>query len=263
MALIHHVLSGTGPNPVVFIHGFGCDHTDWDAQVTHLAPSHTTVAVDLPGHGASQAQAVDCSIEQYGAAVAKLLRALRLPPAMIVGHSLGCRVAVEVALQAPEHAKSVTLVDGSQFAAVMGPVLRDTFTRPDGFATLTQGMFVDMFGPKADTATRDRVVARAVRLPRDIGETMLLDLQRYDVTRWTASLSCLRIPVFAIQTTYANEKRERLSLNQGQTSPYLDMLRSACPQARIEIIEGTGHFPQLEEAARTNALLDGFLDARV
>lgn len=263
MALIHHVLSGTSPNPVVFIHGFGCDHTDWDLQVHHLAPFHETVAVDLPGHGASPAEAADCSIERYGAAVARLLRALGLPPAMIVGHSLGCRVAVEVALQAPEHARSVVLVDGSQFAAAMAPVLRDTFAKPDGFAAMTRGMFVDMFGPKADPATRDRVVARAIAMPRAVGETMLLDLQRYDVTRWTASLSCLRIPVLAIQTTYANEKRERLSLRQGQSSPYLDMLRQAVPSARVEIIEGTGHFPQLEEPARTNALLDGFLDARV
>ena len=43
---------------------------------------------------------------------------------------------------------------------------------------------------------------------------MLLDLQRYDVTRWTASLGCLRVPVFALQTTYANEKRERKSVEE-------------------------------------------------
>jgi len=262
MSLIHHIRSGTGPSAIVFVHGFGCDHTDWDLLVAHLAPIHTIVAVDLPGHGASPAQAADCSIETYGAAVAKLLRTLDLPPAMIVGHSLGCRVAVEVALQAPEHARSVTLIDGSQFAAGMEQVLREAFAKPDGYNSVTQGMFDDMFGRKADPATKARVVARALRLPSDIGQTLLLDLLRYDITRWTASLDCLRIPLFVIQTTYANEKRERQSLRQGQTSPYLDMLRAAQPAARIEIIAGTGHFPQLEEPGQTNALLDAFLEAR-
>jgi pimeloyl-ACP methyl ester carboxylesterase len=37
------------------------------------------------------------------------------------------------------------------------------------------------------------------------------------------------------------------------------MLRAAVPSARIEVIEDTGHFPQLEEPARTNALLGSFV----
>jgi len=259
MPELHHVSTGDGPDPVVFIHGFGCDHTDWAAQVAHLAPNRRVVTVDLPGHGASQAGPETCSIERYGAAVAELMRALALPRATIVGHSLGCRVAVEAALQAPEHTKAVILVDGSQFAAAMGATLRDAFARPDGFTTLQRGMFRDMFSPHADPSTTSRVVARAQALPRAIGEKMLLDLQRYDVTRWTASLGCLRVPVLALQTTYANEKRERKSLRQGQSSLYLDMLLGAVPGVTVEIIEDTGHFPQLEQPARTNAILDRFL----
>lgn len=260
MALIHHVRRGSGAHPVVFIHGFTCDHTDWDPQVADLQARHTTVAVDLPGHGASPAAAEDCSIERYGAAVAQLMRALDLPPATLVGHSLGCRVAVEAALQAPERTRAVALVDGSQFAAGMGPAMRAAFANPDGYSNLTRGMFEDMFTAKIDPAVARRVIDRAVALPRPIGETMLLDLQRYDVTRWSASLSCLRVPVMALQTTYANEKRERKSLAPGQDSPYLDMLRQAVPEVSVEIIEATGHFPQLEEPARTNAALAGFLN---
>jgi hypothetical protein len=48
-------------------------------------------------------------------------------------------------------------------------------------------------------------------------------------------------------------------MSKGQTTPYLDMLRARVPSARIEIIEDTGHFPQIDEAAQTNALLDSFL----
>jgi hypothetical protein len=59
--------------------------------------------------------------------------------------------------------------------------------------------------------------------------------------------------------SYTNEKRERKSLQAGQTTLYLEMLRGAVPSARIEVIGKTGHFPQLEEPARTNALLDSFL----
>ena len=261
MPPIHHVIAGNAHPPIVFVHGFACGHTDWDAQVAHLSPRHQTVVVDLRGHGASPGSAADCSIERYGADVAEVMRALNLPPAIVVGHSLGCRVAIEAALQAPEHTRALVLVDGSQFGAAMGPVLRVAFAQPNGFATMAQGLFNDMFTAKSAPAVARSVVERALRLPREVGEKMLTDLQRYDTHRLTASLQSLKIPVMAIQTTYSNEKRERSSMKKGQTSPYLEMLRRAVPSVQVEIVEDTGHFPQLDEPAQTNALFDSFLAA--
>ncbi len=116
-----------------------------------------------------------------------------------------------------------------------------------------------MFTAKSDRTVAASVVARALRLPRPIGEKMLTDLLRYDVTRLTGSLASLRVPVMALQSTFSNEKRERSTMRQGQTTPYLDTVRTNVPSARIEIIEDTGHFPQLDESARTNALIDAFL----
>ena len=259
MPLIHHVVIGNAHPPIVFVHGFACGHSDWDAQVAHLSPRHQTVAVDLRGHGPSPSPAADCSIERYGADVAEVMRALNLPPAVLVGHSLGCRVVMEAALQAPNHTKAVVLVDGSQFSAAMEEPLRVAFAQPNGFATMAHTLFKDMFTAKSDPATAQAVIDRALRLPREVGEKMLTDLQRYDAYRQNATQRCLRVPVMAIQTTYSNERRERSSLRQGQSSPFLDNLRASIPGVRVEIIENTGHFPQLDEPARTNALLDSFL----
>ena len=88
---------------------------------------------------------------------------------------------------------------------------------------------------------------------------MLTDLVRYDIGRLATSLGSLRVPVMAIQTTYSNEQRERRSMRRGQTTPYLDMLRARIPSVRIEIIEDTGHFPQIDEPEQTNALIDSFI----
>ena len=259
MALIHHVATGEGRPPVVFVHGFACGHTDWNAQVAHLSPRHRTVAVDLRGHGASPGTAEACSIERYGADVAEVMRALALPPAVLVGHSMGCRVVVEAALQAPAHVAGLILVDGSQFAAAMAATLRDRFATPDGYAATLDGFFKDMLTAKTDPTVAASIVERAGRLPRPIGEKMLTDLARYDIGRLESSLRSLQVPVMALQTTYANEKRERMTMKPGQSSPYLDNLRACIPSVRVEIIENTGHFPQLDESARTNALIDSFL----
>jgi len=259
MALIHHVVAGQGTPPLVFVHGFGCDRTDWNAQVAHFSPRHQTIAVDLRGHGLSPGPAADCSIERCGADVAEVMRALGLPPAVLIGHSMGCRIVIEAALQAPDHVAAVVMLDGSQFAPEMGAVLRQNFALPNGYATLTESIFRQMFTARSDSAVAAAVIARARSLPQPIGEKMLADMQRYDVHRLAASLASLRVPVMALQCTYSNEKRERQTMRAGQDTPYLDMVRANVPSARVEIIPDTGHFPQLDAAAETNALIEGFV----
>lgn len=259
--LIYHVVTGAGGLPVVFVHGITCDHSDWDPQVRALSTSHQTVAVDLRGHGRSPGTAAECSIERYGADVAEVMRSHDLPAAVLVGHSLGCRVVVEAALQAPERTAGVILVDGSQFAEAMAPVMKERLARPDGFREVMAGMFAEMFTAKSDRVTRSAILARAAALPPAIGTKLLTDIVRYDVTRFTPALTCLRVPVMAIQTTYTNEKRERTTMRAGQNTPFLDMLRASVRSLRVEVIEDTGHFPQLDEPTRTNALLTDFLAA--
>src|SRR5262245_41884528 len=125
MSMIHHTAKGAGAPPFVLVHGFACASGDWDAQVAHLSGRHRTVAVDLRAHGLTPGQMRDCTIERYGADLAEVMRGLALPPAILVGHSMGCRVVIEAALQAPRHAAAVVLVDGSQFAPAIEPVLRE------------------------------------------------------------------------------------------------------------------------------------------
>ncbi len=261
MPLIHHVISGTGRPLIVFVHGFACTFSDWDAQVAHLSPRHQTVAVDLRGHGASPGTAAECSIERYGADVAEVMRALALPPAVLIGHSMGCRVVVEAALQALAHTGAIVLVDGSQFAPTVESILKEAFAGPDGYSALTRRWFQDMFTANSDAAVAASVIERAALLPRQTGQNLLIDMVRYDVDRLSAALSDLRVPVMAIQSTYSNEKRERRSMSKGQMTPYLHMLAAQIPSIRIEVIEDTGHFPQIDEPTQTNMLLDDFIAA--
>ncbi len=136
------------------------------------------------------------------------------------------------------------------------------FAVPDGYETFTKVLFNDMFTANSDPAVAAAVVERAYRLPRTIGVKMMTDMLRYDVGRLSGSLAGIRVPVMAVQTTFSNERRQRSTMRKGQTTPYLEMLRTTVPSVRIEIIEDTGHFPQLDESAQTNALIDSFLSPR-
>jgi pimeloyl-ACP methyl ester carboxylesterase len=191
--------------------------------------------------------------------VAEVIRALALPAAVLVGHSMGCRVVIEAALQAPDHIAGVVLVDGSQFAPAMEAALKESFSTSDGYANLTNVWFKDMFTAKSHPTVVASIIERAGHLPRPIGVKMLIDMVRYDIGRLSTSMAGLRVPVMALQTTYRNEKRERRSMSEGQTTPYLEMLRARIPSVRIEILSDTGHFPQIEEPTQTNMLLDHFI----
>jgi pimeloyl-ACP methyl ester carboxylesterase len=48
-------------------------------------------------------------------------------------------------------------------------------------------------------------------------------------------------------------------MTRGQTTSYLDMLRTNVPAVRVEIIPDTGHFPQTDDATQVNELLDAFI----
>lgn len=244
---------------MLFVHGFGCASNDWDPQVSHFSARHQTIVVDLRGHGDTAGEPGECSIQQYADDVAGVLRSRAAGPVVLVGHSMGCRVVVEAALQAPDHVAALILVDGSQFVPAMEGALRQSFAAPGGYAALIQGWFKDMFTPDSDPDVAAAAARRALRLPQPIGETLLLSMVDYDVNRLGIALAALRVPVLAIQATYTNQRRERRSLTQAQMTPYLQMLRERVPTIRIEIIPGTGHFPHVDVPARTNALIDDFL----
>ena len=82
---------------LVFIHGAGMDHTVWTLQTRYFAHHGWSVlAVDLPGHGASEGPAA-ASVEEMGAWVARMIDAAGVSRAAYVGHSMGALIALEAA----------------------------------------------------------------------------------------------------------------------------------------------------------------------
>jgi pimeloyl-ACP methyl ester carboxylesterase len=261
MALIQHTRTGRGAPPLVLVHGFGCARSDWDEVVTHFSGRHETVAVDLGGHGASPGGPEHARIETHGADVAALVRSLDLPPAVLLGHSMGCRIAMEAALRAPERAKAVVLVDGSRLGEPGSTAWqqRGKAIEAMGYGTFVRAAFEQMFAPGYDKAAAARIVDRAVTRDPAIAGPLFADIGRYDAESMDRVLASLKVPLLVIQTTWTNPDGQRVSLAAGQSSPYLDLIRAKVPGARIEVIPATGHFPQLERPAETNAIIEDFL----
>lgn len=103
---------------VVFIHGAGMDHTVWALPARHFARKGLrVVAPDLPGHGRSSAPADGSpalsSVAEMAAWIGKLLDALDIRAAAVVGHSMGSLVAWRFASDHPERCRALALLGTS------------------------------------------------------------------------------------------------------------------------------------------------------
>jgi pimeloyl-ACP methyl ester carboxylesterase len=108
-----HEEHGSGDPAIVFVHGFACDHSQFDAQVARFAERHRTVAVDLRGHGRSDAPVQDYTMAGFADDVAWQARRAGAARAVFVGHSMGGVVAAMVAARHPEQVAGVVMLDSA------------------------------------------------------------------------------------------------------------------------------------------------------
>jgi pimeloyl-ACP methyl ester carboxylesterase len=253
---------GEGDPPLVFVHGFTCTHDDWRAQVDFFRPRQCVVTCDLRGHGASSGDPAHCDIETYGADVSTLLHALDLQPAILIGHSLGCRVVLQAYLDAPQRVTGLVLVDGSRVGSG-DPQAAEQAMRQHiqtvGYTTMMQEFFAGMFLAGSDPAVKDRIVNRALALPEAIGAALFARLARWDAQYLDTALPQVTVPLLVIQSTYLNPERIRIPLQPGANTPWFELVRRHVPAARIEIVSGAGHFTMLDEPQAVNQLLATFI----
>src|SRR6266576_1181932 len=80
--------SGTGP-PMVFVHGWCCDRSHFAPQMAHFSRTHRCIALDLRGHGESDAPEQEYSIAGFADDIAWACDQLAVEKPVIVGHSMG------------------------------------------------------------------------------------------------------------------------------------------------------------------------------
>ena len=164
--LAARTLGETGPR-VVFVHGLFGQGKNWTSIAKGLADRHRVTLLDLPNHGHSawtdQADYLDMA-----EMVAAELEALG-EPVTLVGHSMGGKVAMQVALRRPELLRALVVVD---VAPVEYPTRGGRTDDPDEEATpfadfiaAMQAVDLDRLGSRreADEALRNAVPSRTVR----------------------------------------------------------------------------------------------------
>jgi pimeloyl-ACP methyl ester carboxylesterase len=112
------------------VHGAQHDHSVWILQSRYLAHhGYSVLALDLPGHMRSEGPPLE-TVEAMADRVAAALRGAGVAQAIVVGHSMGSLIALEVARRMPEVVRGIALVATSFPMRVAEPLLNATRDAP-------------------------------------------------------------------------------------------------------------------------------------
>ena len=250
---------GDGP-PLVLLHGLGCGKRMWFHQVRALRNRFRVIAYDQRGHGETGAPAV---ATEYSAAhltrdLIGVLDALKIERAAIVGFSLGGGPALALAASKPDRVSRLILADVG--AGADDPVKIESMAR----------RWIDLIGQGAvdelvcemlrselfklyarrNARSREHMAALIRATPIDGLRFTLSEVlaKRKSLFRLTGVLKAVRVPTLVLvgQYDYVCSKAARL-------------LAQSIPNARLKIIENSGHMSPLEQPKAFSAALMEFL----
>ncbi len=219
-----------GPACVVLLHGFTGSAASWSGLSTALRRTRRVIAIDLPGHGATRMHAgFDWSLAGTAAAIRAALDALDVARYALVGYSMGGRLALQLALDAPDRVAALILESASA-----------------GLATTAE---------RAERRHADEALATAL----ESGGIAAF------VARWEA-LPLFRSLASVPEHRRQALRRQRLARSPPRppASPRGMGPRAPArriPHARLKLVDAAGHLPHLEQPRRFHALVRAFLDA--
>jgi pimeloyl-ACP methyl ester carboxylesterase len=238
--------TGAGEPPLVFVHGWTCNHTYFAPQLEAFAPDHRVVAVDLRGHGESDKPEATYSIKGFADDVAWLIGALRVRRPVVVGHSMGGAIVLQLAADHPELVAGAVMVDAAPIGADVKPMIAavvQAMTGSDHAASRAGFIDAALFSEFDDQARRARIVAEMASAPQHVAVSCFQALVDWD---GEAAAKAVGVPVLHI----------------GASNPINDaaVLRALNPRIQTAQTAYAGHFNQLEVPEQVNPMIARFLE---
>lgn len=255
---LHTSEHGETGSPVVFLHGLFGQGRNWTQIGKALADRHRAVLVDLPHHGRSP-WAEEFSYGAMAEEVAALLT--EQGPSAVVGHSMGAKVAMLVALRRPDLVERLCVVD-------MSPV---RYRSSDGFADLVAAMRGLDLDAVHSRGTADELLSAQIPDPGVRG-FLLQNLRRDGQEwRWQMNLDVLGESLGELADWPEEELADATPYSgpvlwvAGEMSDYVRQEYDAAmerwfPRKRQVTVKGAGHWVHSEQPAVFIEVLRRFLD---
>lgn len=171
---LHHTTTGDGPAAVVFLHGLFGQGKNFTSIAQGIGDVARSWLVDLPDHGRSP-WTTDFSLDDHSDLVADWLRDTHDAPVSLVGHSLGGKIAMRLALRHPELVERLMVVD-------ISPARNDAEGSFGHLVAAMRSLDLDAVGSRTEA---DRALAD--QIPNPVVRGFLLQNLRRSQGRWAWS----------------------------------------------------------------------------
>ena len=255
---LHYKTYGQGEQPLVFIHGFGCDMECWREQFPFFATRDVAmVFIDLPGYGGSDKPQAEYSPDFFAKAVKTVLDSLHATRPVLVGHSLGSPLCRQVVRNYPELNARLCKVDEVALRFPRDSVEKLAYQQevdvlPAGFTgehkTENMETFIhSLFIPESPQKVKEYAFATMSTTPEYIAYSTMQNLvkERY----WDETL--VDVPTLIVCA--------RTFLVWPDNEAYM---RLQYPDLEYHEWNGTGHFIMMEQPERFNQVLYNFINKK-
>jgi pimeloyl-ACP methyl ester carboxylesterase len=262
---IRYLTAGDGP-PLLLLHALGESALDWRWVMPVLSRTHRVYAPDLPGFGDSDKPAADYTPAFFGHFVAAFLDTLDVERATVVGNSLGGLAALRLALSDPSRVVALGLMASAGLGREVSFALR-SLTLP-GYGEAAMAWSATPLGSLQRAWGR---VALLFANPKRVPAVWVEEQRRLARTPGflKAALTALRAQVdLGGQREVLLDRLPRLSMPTLVVWGTADKVfpvrqaRDAVSQldkGRLEIMQGCGHLPHVEQPERLATILSHFL----
>lgn len=238
-----YTIEGEG-DVVVLLHGWGCDHSIWQATIDALVPHRKVIAVDFAGFGRSGEPTTVWGVEEYTRSVEVLLGSLGVVRPTLVGHSFGGRVSIVYASR--NEVERVVLTD----AAGVKPKRSLRYYRKVYTFKLLKHTLPLLIGRQKAQMIIDQRRAKAGSSDYNRATPMM----RAILSKCVNEDLCHLMPKIAAPVLLFWGDKD-------SATPIADAhkMKRLMPDAGLVVAEGAGHFAMLEQPALWMSALKSFI----
>jgi len=256
---------GQGP-VLVLLHGIAGSSRTWLPAMRLLRSEFSVLAPDFLGHGKSAKPLGDYSLGNHASAMRDLLHLLDIDRATVVGQSFGGGVAMQLAYQFPERCERLVLVDAGGLGREVSWILR-LITLPG--SEYVMPLLFPGFAREWGDAVAGFFRSHGIRNP-EVGEMWRSYRSLTEADNRQAFVRTMRAvidpggqSVSAIDRLYLAAHMPTLIVwgDRDRMIPvhHAYAAHDALPNSRLEVMQGVGHFPHVEEPARFVEILTDFM----
>jgi pimeloyl-ACP methyl ester carboxylesterase len=245
--------AGPGAAPAVLLHGLFGSSANWHGIARRLGANRRVLAVDLRNHGRSP-WAEEMCYPAMAEDVAALIATEAGGPAVLIGHSMGGKAAMWLALERPELVEGLVVVD-------IAPA-----TYPARFAGITSALRGLRLEGLADRREADARLAEQLPDPAVRGYLLQNLVREGDTWRWRVNLAAMARAQDALMGFPRSDGRQfpgRSLFVYGSESDYvtgahLPAISAHFPLARLRAVPNAGHWVYADRPDAFVRALEGF-----